>query len=92
MSVKGLSKREVDDTYPVVYRTEFSVEVMRGKSRITIKGRSDEVCLVRAWLSSRVPGLRVLTDSENEVTFESREDTVFVVGDKKIEVPGLSAL
>lgn len=37
------------------------------------------------------PNVVRIKSSEGEETFESREDTVFVVGEKKIEVPGLCA-
>ena len=38
------------------------------------------------------PNIVRIKADEGEVSFESREDSVFVVGEEKIEVPGLSAV
>jgi small subunit ribosomal protein S4e len=70
-----------------VYKEGSKVIVIGGKHSAQT-GVIEEIKKVH----SPQPNVVRIKSRENEVTFESRENTVFVVGDKKIEVPGLSAL
>ena len=69
------------------YKEGSKVVVIGGKHSAQT-GVIEEIKKVR----SPQPNVVRIKSGKDEESFESREDAVFVVGDKKIEVPGLSAL
>lgn len=59
-----------NDAHPNTYNARVRLEILQGKTRISILGTDNEVCLVRAWLSTRVPGLRLIHDTDGVTIFE----------------------
>ncbi|MEA2074184.1 MAG: 30S ribosomal protein S4e [Euryarchaeota archaeon] len=67
------------------YKEGSKVVVIGGKHSAQT-GEIEEIRVVR----SSQPNVVRIKSMEGEESFESREDSVFVVGEKKIEVPGLA--